>query len=129
MFEMSVPNAMLEKAASAAWQRGQVIVGNIANEDTPGYKAKRLAFESLLQKEMKVMTNVTAFGGGNTVERINAVKPYVYEDRGTLGRADGNNVDIDSENMELARLQIQYNAMIAKISGHYSTLSYVITGK
>lgn len=129
MFETSVPTAMLEKALSSAWKRGQVITHNIANEDTPGYKAKRVAFESLLKKEMKIMTNVSAFDGANTVERINAVRPFVYEDRGTVGRADGNNVDIDSENMELARLQIQYNAMISKISGHYSTLSYVVTGK
>lgn len=125
----SVSNAMVEKSADAAWQRMQVITHNIANEDTPGYKAKRLEFESLLRKEIGARTNVTALNSHGTIAEINGVRPRVYQDTGTVGRADGNNVDIDSENMEFAKVQIQYDAIIKKISGHYSTLKYVITGR
>lgn len=129
MFDNSVSNAMLEKALSGTWQRVQITMNNIANEDTPGYKAKRVEFESLLRQEVNARTNVTAFDKLGEIGRIRSASPYVYEDNGTVGRADGNNVDADSEQIELARTQIHYNALVQKISGHYSTLQYVITGR
>lgn len=129
MFNTSLSNAMVEKAIGANWQRMQVIAHNVANEDTPGYKAKRLAFEGMLKKEIGARTNVTALNQMDTVERIQNLQPTVYTDRTTSGRADGNNVDVDAENMELARAQLQWDMLIQKVSGHYSTLRYVVTGR
>lgn len=129
MFNTSLSAAMMEKSLSALWKRNQVTMHNIANEDTPGYKAKRVEFESLLNREMNAMTNVTTFGKRNTIARVNSVEPIVYDDRSTVGRADGNNVDIDAENIELARIQIQYNALAQKITGHYNNLRYAFTGR
>jgi len=125
----SVSTAMMEKALDANWQRMQLIAHNVANEDTPGYKAKRLEFESMLKKEINARTNVTAMGRIDTAARLSGVQPIVYADNTTSGRADGNNVDIDAENMELARTQIQWDMLVQKVSGHYSTLRYVITGR
>ncbi|MCR5715780.1 MAG: flagellar basal body protein, partial [Lachnospiraceae bacterium] len=43
---------VLEKAADASWTRNELIAGNIANVDTPGYKRKDINFEATLEKAM-----------------------------------------------------------------------------
>ena len=43
---------VLNKAASASWEREQLISNNIANADTPGYKRRDLDFESTLESEL-----------------------------------------------------------------------------
>ena len=43
---------VLNKAASASWEREQLISNNIANADTPGYKRRDFDFESTLESEL-----------------------------------------------------------------------------
>ena len=50
---------VLNKAASASWEREQLISNNIANADTPGYKRRDLDFESTLESEL-ILTVWTA---------------------------------------------------------------------
>lgn len=129
MFLQSVSDAAMEKSLSALWQRAQLITHNIANEDTPGYKAKRLSFEQTLSAEIRAVRNARGTQGREqAIQRLNNVAPRVYEDTGTIGRADGNNVDVTAEQIEMARVQLQYQALSQKLSGRYSTLKYAISG-
>lgn len=128
MFLQSVSTAAMEKATSALWQRMQMISTNIANQDTPGYKAKRLDFESVLQSELSTVKNSQSISRQQAVDRIAAVTPQVYDETRTVTRADGNNVDILAEQAELARAQFQYQALTQKVSGYYATLKYAISG-
>ena len=131
VFADSISSAALEKALSANWQKAQLISNNIANEDTPGYKARRMEFESYLRRELQNQSSnmrVTAMTKRQKISRISTLRPYVYQDKSTVGRADGNNVNLDSEQMELARVQIQYQALRDKINSHYQALKYAISG-
>lgn len=129
LFSESVGSAALEKALSATWQKTQVVVHNISNEDTPGYKAKRVEFDSLLRRELgQTGMKYSTMSKSERIDRIKSVQPVVYSDESTEGRIDGNNVDIVSEQVELARLQIQYQALRDRINGHYNTLKYAISG-
>ena len=91
---------VLEKASDASWTRNSVISNNIANVDTPGYKRKDVQFEQYLQ---------SAVSGGcslddNVAEAdLESLTGTTYTDYATASyRIDGNNVDIDTENAELA---------------------------
>ena len=117
----------LEAASGAAWLRQNVIAHNIANEDTPGYKAKRVDFESYLKKELSSVRREGA-SPRESIARVRSVDTREYELGGQDVRIDGNNVDIDSEFIEQARLQIQYDAVRQKVNGYYSNLKYVISG-
>lgn len=128
MFLQSLSTAALEKAFSATWQRAQIISNNIANEDTPGYKAKRLDFEQMLDSEIRSIKNTRGSGRQYGISRLNNLTPRVYEDRSTTKRADGNNVDINAEQIELARVQLQYQALSQRISGYYTNIKYAISG-
>lgn len=121
-------SAAMERSFSAIWQRAQLITNNIANEDTPGYKSKKLAFEGILSHELRAVSNSRGMTRSQKVAAISDTKTTVFDDPLLAVRADGNNVNLDNEHIELARVQLQYQALKEKINGHYSQLKYVISG-
>ena len=126
MFTDSTSSVMLERAMSAAWRRAQLISHNIANQDTPGFKALRMDFESQLRSAME--KSERAQSRRERLDGLRAVEPRVFADRRTSIRADGNNVDSDAEHIELARVQLQYQALRDKINSHFNRMQSAITG-
>ncbi|MCR5082466.1 MAG: flagellar basal body rod protein FlgB [Parasporobacterium sp.] len=113
---------IMTKAADASWLREEVISNNIANVDTPNFKRKDVAFSTYLSAALNEGDEK------NLRQRIknfkeDSVEPIVYTDHRNLSyRLDGNNVDIDTENVELASEQIKYNGLIESISKEFSML-------
>jgi flagellar basal-body rod protein FlgB len=133
MMVFSKTSAALESSLHAQWQRIATIGHNISNEDTPGYQTKRVSFEDALLTEIERaegsrMRYTVMDGGKSAYERLASLQPEEYALEGLEGRADGNNVDLINEQTELARVQIQYQALRQRISGYYSNLQYAMTG-
>ena len=117
---------VLDRAADAAWQRNEAISNNIANVDTPGYKRQDVAFESVLQQalgnnryesmdEKVANVNLSRLRGRAYVDYAN----YSY-------RLDGNNVDIENENVMLAENQLKYQGLISSINQEFTNLKTVM---
>lgn len=119
---------VLDKAADASWTRESVIANNIANVDTPGYKRQDLDFESLLKQQMGRSKGVSfndKIVDLNT--KIKDLNPIIYKDHaGYSYRLDGNNVDIDTENVELASEQIKYQALTGSIDSQFKRMNSVL---
>ena len=114
---------VLEKVSDASWTRNSVISNNIANVDTPGYKRKDVQFEQYLQ---------SAVSGGCSLDDnfaeadLESLTGTTYTDYATASyRIDGNNVDIDTENAELAKNQIKYYTMLDSISQEFKRITSV----
>ena len=117
---------VLDKAADASWIRNEAISNNIANVDTPGYKRQDVNFEEQLRKAMKNSryTSIDERVANVDLERLN---PITYRDHSTLSyRLDVNNVDIDTENLELASNQIRYQGLTDSITKHFQGLQSVM---
>ena len=117
---------VLDKAADASWIRNEVIANNIANVNTPGYKRQDVNFEEQLRKAMKNSryTSIDERVANVDLDRLN---PITYRDHATVSyRLDGNNVDIDTENVELASNQIRYQGLTDSISKHFEGLQLVM---
>ncbi len=111
---------MLEKAADASMLRYNVIANNIANNDTPNYKRKDVNFEDYLLEELTSGSNRSLREKVADVDLDN-ITASTYTDYSQLSyRLDGNNVDIDTENVELASTQIKYNAVVDTIHYEFS---------
>ena len=99
---------------------------NIANVNTPGYKAKRVEFESLLTEAMNgtglSRTNDRHFGANS----VNEVTARVEEQEGNMVGDDGNNVAIDTEMAELSANNLYYQSLISQTSAQYSMLRSVL---
>lgn len=118
---------VLDKAADASWTRNEVLNNNLANATTPGYKRKDVVFETYLQEELAGSESATL---ANTVANIdmNYLNATSYTDMVELSyRLDGNNVDIDTENVELASNQIKYNTLMSAITHQFSLIKTALT--
>ncbi len=117
---------VLDRAADASWLRNEAISNNIANVDTPGYKRQDVAFESVLKKALgsnryqSTDSKVAAAGKKKLSVRT-------YTDYGNYSyRLDGNNVDIENENVMLAENQLKYQGLLTGIQQEFSNLQTVM---
>ncbi len=111
---------LLQQGMDAVWKRQMVTLQNIANVETPGYKAKYVDFET-------VYTLLKDSAGNTTGKVVSQIKPVIKEDTTTSMREDGNNVDVEKENIELARAQIEYDYFQSKITHKFNCLRHVIS--
>lgn len=119
---------VLKTAADASWLREEVLTNNIANVDTPGYKRQDVEFEKYLKSAIE-----KSGGPQSTLtQKINAVdlstvpsRTYT-ENKGLSYRLDGNNVDLSTENVELAAEQLKYNALIDSMNNEFSRFKSVL---
>jgi len=119
---------MLEQGLDYAALREKVIANNIANADTPNYKAKDVQFKAELDRAMHSLeakrTNPKHLPFSHSMNG-----KFVVAARGNLVyNHNGNNVDIDQEMSDLAENQIYYNALIEQLNGKLATLKTVIRG-
>ena len=117
---------VLNRAADAAWQRNEAISNNIANVDTPGYKRQDVAFESVLQQ---ALGNNRYQSMDDKVANVNLsrLRGRAYVDYANYSyRLDGNNVDIENENVVLAENQLKYQGLISSINQEFTNLQTVM---
>ncbi len=117
---------VLDKAADASWLRNEAISNNIANATTPGYKRQDVEFEAVLRKALgsNRYESMDSKVGGITTDRLDA-RPYT-DSEGFSYRLDGNNVDIENENVMLAENQLKYQGLLASINHEFTSLQSVM---
>lgn len=113
---------VLSKAADYSWKRNEIIANNLANGSTPGYKRKDVSFESYLMQELASGDSTSLRTRINEVDLEN-LNASVYTDYTELSyRLDGNNVDIDTENVEFASNQLYYQTVLETIDYQFQML-------
>lgn len=124
------------RAASLALKglsaRQQVISSNIANVDTPGYSSKQLDFESTLKRTLnqtnsKIAMAKTANGHLDSYSTVATLFNTTNRIGGTY-REDGNNVDIDTELIDMSETNIKYQAISQGISSKLLLLKSIAQG-
>jgi flagellar basal-body rod protein FlgB len=108
-----------------------VLNTNIANAETPGFKAKKVDFEEALSRAVDVQglgRMSTEHGdhfpvNGNAISKVSA---DVYENPDIPMSNDGNSVDLEREMAELAENSILYKAAIQLINKKLAGVAYAI---
>lgn len=107
-----------------------VISSNIANADTPNYKAKTMEFEGALRDALHVGNELapSSSDSGHIVHRAtDAVEPEIYDDPNGVESLDGNTVDRAGEMSKLAENQLLYDASVEMLKRKLGMLKYGIT--
>ena len=122
---------LIKSALEGLTARQRTIADNVANVDTPEFKATHVSFEKALQDAQGTVDNPlpmfkVANGLPGPGDGPADVKPTATVDSGTGRRNDGNNVDIDSEMLELSDTNVRFNALIQSMGSKLSSLRYVI---
>ncbi len=116
--------ALSNKVLNCLWQKQVVIADNIANVETPGYKAKYVTFEDELHQKVSRAKGRQAVRAGIENTRANI---HLSENEST--KADGNNVNADAEQMEQAKTALQYNYMVKALNDDIARYRTVIKGQ
>lgn len=116
--------SVLSQALNLRTQRHQVLASNIANADTPNYKARDFGFESAMKNAIAGRSEVGgvdmattsaghlqgAGGGGFAELKFRAE---------TQSAVDGNTVDMDVERAQIAENAMQYQILTQLISDKF----------
>lgn len=112
--------------------RQEILSANIANADTPGYKAKRLDFEEALQRALDVDGNMEMLTSDDKHFDVGSggfdnLQPEIYEDPNGIVSEDGNTVDRDAEMAKMAENKILYDSAVKLLNKKIGMLKYTIT--
>ncbi|RME41166.1 MAG: flagellar basal body rod protein FlgB [Deltaproteobacteria bacterium] len=112
----------LQKAIELRQLRQQVIAGNVANADTPGYHPRRVDFEKELQQAVRQSAGVRKtrarhLGPGGGPDKVT---PEVH--------LEPDAVNVDQEMTRLAENQILYEAAVQALNKKLGLLKYVAQG-
>ena len=105
----------LSRAMSKTAERQSLLVNNLANVNTPGFKRKDSDFNILLEDSMDNFDQVVA----------NRNSGAMRGERSSL-REDGNNVDMEFEVMSIATTEARFNTLTELTSRYFSGLKNVI---
>lgn len=113
--------AMAEKVLDFLWGRQSVTLNNIANVDTPGFKTQYVTFEEELAQRIK-NAGSRPKPVNNIDHAIDRVHAGLNTTRAESSRLDGNNVDMDQEQVELVRTAYEYQYMVSSINSDITRL-------
>lgn len=124
-----------ESALRLRSERQQVLASNIANADTPNYKARDIDFKTAMEAAMSGAGGPTALSATNpghitsgpSVAESIAGTPLLYR-KPLQGSIDGNTVDMDVERAQFADNAIRYEASITMINSKIKGLLAAIQG-
>lgn len=119
---------VLKTAADASWLREEVLTNNIANVDTPNYKRQDVEFTTYLKSALEQAgTPASTLTQKVNEANLSGITTRTYTENTTLSyRMDGNNVDLSTENAELAAEQINYNALIDSMNNEFTRMKTVL---
>ncbi len=113
--------------------RSNILASNIANADTPGYKARDIDFKSILSRQV-TPTGVEPIGMRSTnAAHIRIDQPWSGAElqyRNSLQPSlDGNTVDSEVEYTQFAQNTLMYQASLQILGGRFKTLISAIRGE
>lgn len=114
--------------------RQKIISSNIANADTPDYKAKRVDFEDALERALNLdKQNGLVVGDKQHFDvgagGFNNLEPEIYEDPNGIVSEDGNTVNRDEEMAKMAENEILYDTSIQLLNKKLALKKYILSSE
>ena len=121
--------SMLEKMLELRMKAVEVHTSNIANANVPEFKAKKVAFEDAMKQAVNSQ-NSSETQVQNERQLANAVKQIqaeVYVDANAPMKSNGNTVNMEREQTELAKNTLGYQATIEFMNRKFAMAKYVLS--
>ena len=122
----------MEDALNLRAYRQQVLASNIANADTPGYKARDIDFSKELQRAQGVQAgnlNLSATSSGHMQVSAGALNAQALYRAAVQPSIDGNTVDMDVERTQFIDNALRYQFALDRVSSKFKTLELALRGQ
>jgi flagellar basal-body rod protein FlgB len=114
--------------------RQELISSNVANANTPGFKAKKMDFEEALARALDVdgqMQMNVSDGRHHNVGNggFNNLEPEIYDDPNGVVSENGNTVDVEAEMARMAENKLMYDALVQLVNKKMGMMKYAINSE
>ena len=114
--------------------RQELISSNVANANTPGFKAKKMDFEEALARALDVdgqMQMGVTDGRHHNVGNggFNNLEPEIYDNPNGVVSENGNTVDVEAEMATMAENKLMYDALVQLINKKMGIMKYAINSE
>lgn len=121
--------ALLERVLDLRMKAHEVHTSNVANANVPQYKAKKIEFTRALDEA------IDRSGDRDNLRQqddslqaaVAEVRAHVYEDPNAPMKTNGNTVDMEREQTELAKNTIAYQTAIQLINKKFAMAKFAVT--
>lgn len=110
-------------------KRSEVLASNLANADTPGYKARDLDFRVALEKAMPKSNSMERTQEGHFSPNDRLLGATMMFRNPSQPSLDGNTVESHIEQAKYSENAVQYQASLRFINGKFSGLMTAIRGE
>jgi flagellar basal-body rod protein FlgB len=101
--------------------------GNLANLDTPGFRAQEVSFDDVLSGELDSPARMKITQAGHmTAAGAAAGSGDVHDAEGLAARRDGNNVELDRELLQMSRASADFTAAQTALAAKFRLVRYAI---
>lgn len=109
-------------------KRGELLAANMANADTPGYKARDLDFQSVLKQNLQLSKTLERTDANHfpTQSLLETHTMYRNPNQASL---DGNTVEANVEQAKYAENAVQYQASLQFLNNKFSGLMTALRGQ
>lgn len=116
--------ANLRRSLSLASAKQVVSASNLANSNTPGFKAKEVDFSSELGKQLQVQLTATRPGHVGVPAGADGVRTREVE--GQAERRDGNTVQVDRELLNMTRASGEFARAQTALAAKFRLVRYAL---
>mgnify|MGYP000193372583 CR=1 FL=1 len=134
-FDINSVFGIHEQAVLIRSKRAEILAGNLANVDTPNYKARDIDFKRALSQSMQkssastlTMTHKNHSSGRNSFSTLGSGMELLYRSP-MQPTVDGNTVDSQIEKAQFASNAMQYQASLQFLSGKIKNTMKAIRGE
>jgi flagellar basal-body rod protein FlgB len=110
-------------------KRSEILAANLANADTPNYKARDLDFKSVLKQSLVSGVAVERTHAGHITPQQQVFGANVMYRTPSQVSLDGNTVESHVEQAKYAENAVQYQASLQFIKGDFSDLMTALRGQ
>lgn len=116
----------LTRGLAFATRRHEIISQNVANVETPGFRARDLVFDDLLRPVRRVSADSPGVPGPTGP----GVRPArVVYSADSAPNPDGNDVNLDRQMARLAENTLFHHALVQMLAGQFTALKQSISGR
>ena len=127
-FLSSNSQILMEKSMGYLWAKQAAILDNIANAETPNYKAKVVTFEESIRTKLEEAASRSQGAGKAVREVLEDAELNLFEAKEQT-RMDDNGVNTTDQMVELVRNAYQQQYVYQAINKHYSILRMAVKGQ
>lgn len=126
-FLSSNSSLMMEKSMGFLWTKQAAILDNIANAETPNYKAKVVTFEESLKDKLERAQETAT--PKKTVWGVLEDTPFAVTEQLESTRMDDNGVNVTEQSLEMVRNAYQLQYVMQAISSDLTRLRTAVRGQ